>query len=170
MVRPIRLPHRVSEVVVFRQTHTKDLFKTKSGGTLAVLFALPFGLVRNLFEYDEEELFRIPKDIRGLRSYQVSNLPMGKIGGNEFPRIRQEIVFGIKGRVRWKCQDLFGVTRELVLTPENGVYVPPSILHTYYVEEDGSGLGIVCNTLFPLPADHLTNDTYSQEEFESLHI
>lgn len=164
------LPHKVSEVIEFNQTHTKELFQTKSGGTLAVLFALPFELIKTFFEYDQMELAKVPKDIRGLRNYQVNNLPKGQIGGTEFHRIRQEIVFGLCGRVKWECRDLFGQTREFILTPENGLYMPPSILHTYYVEENGSGLGVVCNTLFPLPANHLTNDTYSQEEFESLAV
>ena len=164
------LPHRVSEVVEFRQTNTRDLFKTKSGGTLAVLFALPFDLVKNFFDYDHDELAKIPEDIRGLRSYRVEGLPAGQIGGTEFHRIRQEIVFGLGGRVRWECRDLFGEIREFILTPENGLYMPPTILHTYHVEEGGSGLGIICNTLFPLPADEATNDTYSQEKFETLTI
>lgn len=162
------LCYRVDDVIEFKQTHAKDIFKTKSGGTLAVLFALPFDLVKNFFVYDPEELVKIPKDIRGLRSYQVNNLPLGQVGGTEFHRIRQEIVFGLKGLVYWECKDLFGKIRKFVLTPKNGIYIPPSILHTYYVEEDGSALGIVCNTLFPIPADPSTNDTYPQEEFESL--
>lgn len=160
----------MGEVIEFKQSHTKDLFKTKSGGTLAVLFALPFNLVATFFEYDPRELAKIPKDIRGLRSYQVSNIPSGQIGGTEFHRVRQEIVFGLKGQVRWECQDLFGKTKEFILTSENGIYMPPSILHTYYVEENESGLGVICNTLFHLPACEATNDTYSREEFESLTI
>lgn len=136
--RLVTLPRRVNEIAEFKQTHTKDLFKTKSGGTLAVLFTLPLDLVKTFFEYNQEELAKIPKDIRGLRSYQISDLPLGQIGGTEFHRIRQEIVFGLNGRVRWGCRDLFGGTREFSLTPENGLYMPPYILHTYCVKENGN--------------------------------
>ncbi len=46
--------------------------------------------------------------------------------------------------------------------------MPPFMLHTYYVEMDESGLSVFCNTLFPLPANPLTNDTFSLEEFRIL--
>lgn len=126
---------------------------------------MPVELVQSFFSYDEEELQRVPKDIRGLRNYRVENLPEGQVGGTEFHRVRKEIVIGVAGQVRWECEDLYGNKREFILTPENGVWMPPLILHTYFVEENESGLAIVCNTLFPLPAHPATNDTYSLEEF-----
>lgn len=159
-----RLPS-VLKVVEFQQTRSREVFKTKSGGDLTVLFTLPFDLIRDFFKYDEEELREVPKDIRGLRQYQVRHLPTGRIGGTEFHRVRQEIVFGLAGSVKWECEDVFGAKREFLLTLQNGIYMPPYILHTYCVEEEGSGLAVVCNTSFPLPADQKTNDTFSKEEF-----
>ena len=159
---------KIGDVVEFKQTHTKKIFKTKSGGDLSVLFALPFELVGKFFRYDKQELALVQKDIRGFRIYRVSDLSVGQIGGTEFHRIRQEIVLGLVGRIRWECEDLFGRKKEFVLNSETGIYMPPRILHTYYVEEADSGLVVVCNTLFPLPANLATNDTFSKEEFRAL--
>ena len=164
----LKNPPRVSEVIEFQQTHSHEAFPTKSGGLLSIAFALPVDLVQNFFSYNQEELRIVPKDIRGLRSYRVENLPEGQVGGTEFHRLRKEIVMGIAGRVRWECEDLYGEKREFILTPGNGVWMPPFILHTYFTEENRSGLMVVCNTLFPLPANPATNDTSSVEEFRKL--
>lgn len=142
-------------------------WKTKSGGILSVLFAFPPDILKRFFRYDEEELKQIPEDIRGLRSYTVRNLPKGKIGGKEFHRIREEIVFGLEGSVRWKCEDLFGGMREFTVTSNNGIWMPPGILHTYHVLRNKSGLLIVANTLFN-PENLGTHDTYFLKEFERL--
>lgn len=160
----VNLPH-VSEVIEFRQTQSHEIFRTKSGGQLSIAFALPIGLVDNFFLYNDEELRRIPEDIRGLRKYSVENLPLGQVGGTEFHRIRKEIVMGICGQVEWECEDIYGEKRKFVLSDENGIWMPPFILHTYFVQKNKSGLTVLCNTLFPLPANEATNDTYSHKEF-----
>ena len=82
---------------------------TKSGGELNVLFARHLNIINGIFfEYDARELEKIPRDIRGLRMYRVDNIPKGGIGGNEFHRIRQEIIIPIRGRLVYECEDLFG--------------------------------------------------------------
>ena len=141
---------------------------TKSGGTLNVLFAMPLVTVRDRFlHYENDELDRVPSDIRGLRAYTISDLPNGRIGVTEWHRIREEMVFALEGSVRWMCEDLFGDKREYVLIAGVGVWMPPFILHTYEVKEEGSGLLVIANTLF-IPNDPRTHDTYSMETFREL--
>lgn len=117
--------------------------------------------------HNREELNKIPEDIRGLRSYSVRGLPKDKIGGTEFHRIREELVFGLEGRVLWKCEDIYGGRREFELSSQKGVWVPPFVLHTYHTLEENSGLLVLANTLFN-PDDPRTHDTYSREEFRKL--
>src|SRR3989344_4735726 len=161
---PLIPKHLLKEVIWFLHDCSNDTFLTKSGGELSVLFALTQEIARKLDEYDEMELEKIPVDIRGKRCYLVSNLPEDQIGGTEFHRVRQEIVFVKRGSVLWECEDLRGNKKAEILESGDAVYMPPYILHTYYVLENGTTLGVFCNTLFPLPSNSATNDTYSLEE------
>ncbi len=154
----------VEEVIV---CEARGPWTTKSGGELTVLSALPFSTtIDQFFNYKEKELAKMPKgfDIRGLRIYSVRNLSAHQIGGMEFHKIRQEMIFCLEGSVRWECEDVFGNKKNWMLTPGIGVWMPPYILHTYKVLEEKSGLLVVCNTLF-IPEDKRTHDTYSKEEF-----
>ncbi len=159
---------KVDEIIEFEQIDTKGSFPTKSGGVLSVPFALPFHIVKSFFEYDEEELKKVPKDIRGLRYYLVEKLSKGQSGGNSYHRVRREAVFGIKGAVKLMCEDIYENKREFKITPTNGILMPPFILQSYLVLEDESGLASVCNTLYPLPPDPTTSDTFLAEEFRKL--
>jgi len=134
---------------------------TKSGGVLSVMLVAPYPFPKKFFKYNNEELKKTG-DIRGMRVYTVRDIPEGMIGGKEFHRVRQEIVFATKGRIKWMCKDMFGNKREFVLTP-NGVcvYVPPFILHTYEALEE-SDLVVIANTLFD-PNNKKTQDTYPPE-------
>jgi|SRR3989344_5011965 len=141
---------------------------TKSGGKLNVTFALPLQTLQDSYlQYENEELKRVPGDVRGLRVYTVRDLPLGSIGGTEWHRIREEMIFVLEGSVRWMCEDLLGGTKDFALDPSVGVWMPPFIRHTYEVLESGSGLFVVANTLF-VPEDPATHDTYSPEEFKKL--
>ena len=140
---------------------------TKSEAELMVRFALPFSEVDDFFQYDQTELNKIPEDIRGLRVYTIRGLQTGTTGGKEFHRIRKELVFGIEGRIEWICEDVLGRKEVLELTPQNGVYVPPFVLHTYRTIEDNSSLLVIANTLFNPDKDY-THDTYSQEIFDEI--
>ncbi|MDA2935765.1 WxcM-like domain-containing protein [Patescibacteria group bacterium AH-259-L05] len=164
MEKPSKDPAAVDDVKVIK---ARGPWKTKSNGELMVLYALAYVDIDAYFEYDDKELARIPGDIRGLRSYTVRNLSEGELGGNEFHRIRKEMVFVLEGSVRWGCVDLFGGGAEFIITPENGVFVPSFILHTYEVLEEGSGLLVIANTLFD-SEDPRTHDTYSLEKFHEL--
>ena len=147
-----------------RNLPVRGPWDTKSGGHLHVLFALPLGTVQERhFNYRPEELKDIP-DIRGLRIYTVGDLSKGKIGGNEWHRIREEMVFVLKGSVRWMCEDAIGGKTETILDRTVGVWMPPYILHTYEVLEDDSELLVVANTLYNHD-DPLTHDTFSLDEF-----
>ena len=147
---------------------TRGPWITKSGGTLMVRAYLPLAMVmQEYFRYDTSELQDVPSDIRGLRFYTVRNLPSGQIGGTEFHHIREEMVIGLEGKLRWKCEDVHGNKKEFMLTPENGIWMPPFILHAYEVLDNNSGIFVVANTLF-VPDDTRTHDTFSTEKFREL--
>jgi len=156
---------RVSDI---RILNANGPWKTKSNGLLMVSLAVSLETIqRKFFHYNETELKKIPEDIRGFRIYTVRNLPKGQIGGTEFQRIREEIVFRLEGRVKWICEDLFGEKAEFVLTPEIGLWMPPFILHTYEATYENSGLLVLANTLFR-PENSRTHDTYSMDIFKEL--
>lgn len=155
-------PARIEEV---RELNARGPWTTKSGGTLNVAVTFPFDIIQLFINtYDEGELKKIPEDIRGFRIYTVRNLPIGRVGGTEFHRIRREIAFGLEGRIRWECEDLYGKKKEFIMTPKTGLVIPPSIIHTYEVLEDKSGIFAVANTLFNAD-DPRTHDTYSHDSF-----
>lgn len=144
-------------------------WETKSRGQLMVTLALPIPVLNTHFLfYDPEELASVlPFDIRGLRLYTVRGLPENSIGGTEFHRIREEMVFVLDGLVLWTCEDLAGNIRELLLDPTTGVWMPPYILHTYQALKPDSGLLVIANTLFD-PEDPSTHDTYPADSFHQL--
>lgn len=156
-----------STVADIQTIETRGPWTTKSNGELMVIFAFNYTDLQKFFSYDEDELKRVSEDIRGFRSYTVRNLPKLEIGGGEFHRIRQELVFALEGSVDWSCQDVYGQSKEFVITSEIGVLVPPFILHTYQVRKENSGLLVIANTLFN-PDDHRTHDTYGPNEFLEL--
>lgn len=165
MEKSNRAVSTVDDVQIFE---TRGPWDTKSGGKLNVLFAMPLATLKDrYFQYENTELDLIPGDIRGLRAYTVRDLPNGRIGGTEWHRIREEIVFALEGSVRWMCEDLLGGQREFILDTGVGVWMPPFILHTYEVKKDKSGLFVIANTLF-VPDDPRTHDTYSVETFREL--
>ncbi len=140
---------------------------TKSGGDLMVSLALPLEQISMGFlNYDLEELSRIPEDIRGLRIYTVRGLSTGRIGGTEFHRIRQEYIQVLEGATSWEFEDLYGEKSTCILQGARSVYIPPFILHTYQVLEEGSGITVLANTLFN-PENPATQDTYSKDIFSS---
>lgn len=163
--RPSVVPS-VQDVVL---TGAQGPWNTKSDGILMMLFQLPIKAIRDRFlRYEPEEVERLfPNDVRGLRVYTIRDLAKGKVGGTEWHRIRQEMVFVLDGSVRWICADLYGGIRHLILDSGYGVSMPPFILHTYEVREAGSGLLVVANTLFD-PEDPATHDTYPMEAFHQL--
>ena len=142
-------------------------WQTKSRGNLMVLFSLSQTInLQEFFKWDKRELENIP-DIRGLRYYIVKDLPKGEIGGVEFHKVRQELVFATKGAVKWKCEDLYGNQKNTILTSQNGIWLPHFILHTYEVLVEGTELAVVANTTFD-PEDSQTHDTFSSSEFQKL--
>ncbi len=161
------LPPHVPTVADIETFPVLGPWTTKSGGALDVLCAFPMGDVQRYLTYDDAELARIPSDIRGLRLYHIRDLPIGRVGGTEFHRMRIEIAIGLTGVERWECEDLHGGIREFELTPVIGVRIPPFLLHTYTVLVGGSGHLVVANTLFD-PDDPRTHDTYSLEAFREL--
>lgn len=145
-------------------------WNTKSGGELNVLFQIPFeDLLKRNLRYVDEELIKLPLDIRGLRAYTVSNIPKGTIGANEWHRVRRELVFCLEGSFVWTCEDLFGKKKEFTISGNVGVENPPFILHTYKAQTENSKLLVIANTLFN-PSDPTTHDTFSAESFSELSV
>ncbi len=141
---------------------------TKSGGELMVTMKMPLQDVQEKYlAYDQAELDPLPQDIRGLRIYTVRKLPQERIGGMEWHRVREEMIFVLEGSVLWECEDLYGNKRSYTLDGGAGIWMPPFILHTYTVLAEGSGLLVMANTLF-IPDDPATHDTYSLEAFKEL--
>ena len=156
----------VADIQVFE---TGDPWKTKSGGNLATQFGapgIPIRTVEKYFQYRAADL-SASKDLKGFRIYTVRDIPEGTIGGTEWHRVRQEMVFALDGKVEWECEDVSGNPRSFVLDRGAGIWMPPYTLHTYKAQVQGSGLLVVANTLF-YPKDKATHDTYSQETFLDL--
>jgi quercetin dioxygenase-like cupin family protein len=156
-------------------THVDDVkvfsaqgpWKTKSNAVLMKLFELSFSEAQNFFSYDKEEIERLPKDIRGFRSYTVRGIPKGTTGANEFHRLRRELLYVLEGKVKIVIEDLQGEKRDFVLTPTEGILCKPFIHHRYEALEEESGLIVITNTIFNVD-DSTTHDTYGHDEFRRL--
>lgn len=144
---------------------------TKSGGNLMVHFALPYEATQAFLNYGNPEFDALKEesgvDIRGLRSYTVSDIPKGRIGGLEWHIARTEYVTALGGRALWQCVDRDGRERDIVLEEGTAIIQPPGIVHTYKALKKNTRLQVVCNTLFD-PKDPRTHDTYSRELFDQL--
>lgn len=133
---------------------------TKSHGSLNVLTTLSYEEMSSFFCYESTELQRIKSDIRGFRVYNVSNLSKGAVGGNEWHRIKKEIVFATKGSFEIYLKDSLKNERTVLISPSSqGVYIPPFVLHTYKALEDNSELTVITNTLYNVD-DPNTYDVY----------
>jgi WxcM-like, C-terminal. len=161
---PVRQPPNVNDI---RELSMTGPWRSKSGGLLSVPFALSYPQTMDIFDYDPSELDRVPRDIRGLRMFVLEDIPMGGVGGGEFHRLRIEIVFTVKGKVRWVCDDLYGGRKEFTPMRDCILHFPPFILHTMESMEHGSSVVVIANTLYD-PDDARTYDTYSVAEFRSM--
>jgi len=161
---PVRPPPSVHDI---RELQLTGPWRSKSGGLLSVPFALPYAQAMDLFDYDPAELVRIPRDIRGLRMFVLEDMPAGGVGGGEFHRIRVEIVFTVRGSVRWVCEDLHGGRKEFLSAHDRILHFPPFILHTMEALEPESAVVVIANTLFD-PDDPATQDTYPAAQFRAL--
>ncbi len=161
--------YQIPSVDQLKRLNSRGPWATKSGGKLGVLFGIDFDEIQEVFfKYREEELRKIPVDVRGLRSYVVSDLPAGTIGANEWHKLRHELVCAVKGSVRWVCEDVYGSTNEFILEEgKEGIWVQPYILHTYQALSDKASLLVIANTLF-IPDNPQTHDTYSAQEYIEL--
>jgi hypothetical protein len=161
------LPETPPSVADVRELRASGPWPSKSGGPLSVPISLSHAETLGFLDYDSAELARIGVDIRGLRVFFVSDAPVGGVAGRQFHRVRREIEFVIRGRVRWHFEDLYGRTKEIVATPERVVCIPPFILHWLTFEEAGSAVGTLANTVY-VRDDPRTHDTYSIDVFRSL--
>jgi hypothetical protein len=164
--------HNLSTTVHdIRTIETRGPWKSKSGGSLNVLLALPQDEVEQFLDYANPEFDAVQQatglNIRGLRTYNVSDIPKGSVGGMEWHGIRTEIVSALGGQALWQCVDVDGGETEFVLNQDVSVLMPAGILHTYVALEDDTRLQVVCNTLFD-PEDSRTHDTYSMDLFAAV--
>lgn len=152
----------IADIQVF---DSRGPWQTKSDGQLNVLFAINYqDLQQKYFHYEDSELNKIPRDIRGLRSYRVSGLRTGVVGAHEWHRVRKEIVIVTQGSIKWICEDTQGSKTEYILDSTRGIWTPPFILHTYEALEDDTELLVIANTLF-FPDEPTTHDTFSPSDF-----
>jgi hypothetical protein len=147
------------------EVRVKGPWKTKSNALLRMLFAFSQDELPLLFQYDEAEVKRLPKDVRGLRIYHIRDLKRGSEGAKEFHRIRTEIMLALRGEFKAVCRDLHGNEKTFRLK-ESGIVVPPYIWHKYVTVEDGELL-VVANTIFD-PDDPETHDSYPEDVFRRL--
>ncbi len=151
-----------------KELKARGPWTTKSDGSLMVNFAFPSAeFQEKFFSYNDAELAKLPKDIRGFRMYNVSGLKKGSIGGGEFHRVRQEFVIMIEGETWWTFEDLSAKTRNVLLTPQKAIWLPPFVLHSYGVLSETATFVVIANTLFD-PQDPRTHDTYSRGDFRKL--
>lgn len=143
-------------------------WQSKSGGALDVLMALPQQETEAFLDFDNPEFALIEeesgKNIRGLRSYSVRDIPKGSVGGQEWHRARTECLIALAGRALWQCVDFNGDTAEFTADEKTAILTPPGIMHTYTALEDGTRLQVICNTLF-IPDDPRTHDSFDLESF-----
>lgn len=140
---------------------------TKSGGKLDVLFKIDYQLVQIFLTYSTNELSKVGRDIRGLRSYNISGISKGAVGANEWHKIRNEIVYVTKGSILWSCKDTLGLKVDYVIKPGVFIFTPHHILHTYKSLEDDTTVCVLANTLF-YPSDPATHDTYPASLFKTI--
>lgn len=144
-------------------------WQSKSGGALDVLMALSQEETEAFLDFENPEFAYVQEDsgknIRGLRSYSVRDIPKGSIGGQEWHRARTECLIALSGSALWQCTDLYGNTAEFTIDNRTAILTPPGIMHTYTALEDGTRLQVICNTLF-IPDDPRTHDSFDQESFD----
>jgi dTDP-4-dehydrorhamnose 3,5-epimerase-like enzyme len=105
--------------------------------------------------------------VRGLRVYNVSNIPNGSVGANEYHLARTEIVSVLDGASEWRIEDIYGDSRIFIVDKTKSLVIPPGLLHTYTATEDNTRIQVICNTLF-IPDNHSTHDSYMIDDFRRL--
>ncbi len=153
----------IKDIRVFNHQQEWD---TKSGGTLRVLYALDYSIARDFLSFHEATDTN-HADIRGIRSYVVHDIPKGKIGANEWHKIRNEIITVLNGSIKWTCTDTEGNEAQFVINKGTAVFTPNHILHRYESLEEHTALTVLANTIFQ-PGDPTTHDTYPAETFPAL--
>ncbi len=105
------------------------------------------------------------------RLYFQPNMPVSDVpAGNEFHRIRRELILPLSGKIRIELEDVYKSQREVALTPGKGLILPPFIMHTLYIEEPASMI-VRANTPFVVYQGKeklLIPDTYPRETFRKL--
>lgn len=161
MWHKVRRANRVGQVKILKP---RGDWRSKSGGRIKLLFSFSSKIRNQFFSYNNREAAKLLRDIRGFRSYVVKDLRCGGIGGKEFHRLRNELVFVIAGRVRWDLEDLHGRKKIVLLKELEGIWIPPFILHTYRVLKPNTILMSIASTRYHSRA----SDTYPRSRFSKL--
>ena len=187
--RPSKDPLRVSETILYE---CDGPYKTKTGADLYVSWVLPNGnnglslpgnlTLEKFMDFDKNEERELLEHFRrehplytveGLsadRFYFQPNIPMGAIAGNEFHRIRREILLPVSGRLEVELEDVYGDRRTIDLSVGGGLIIQPFIMHTIYAMEKSATL-CRANTIFMVGSEDdkvAIPDTYSRETFNKL--
>jgi len=127
--------------------------------------------IKMLMDYVRESHPNFDLDFSGDRLYFQPKMPVSNNpAGNEFHRIRREIIIPLSGKLQVELEDVYGTKRNEDLTCGRGLVIPPFIVHTFYIEEPSSVL-FRANTLFMVNQGKeriAIPDTYSREIFEKL--
>lgn len=163
----MRKPETIHTVDQIKTIEIRGPWASKSGGDLNVLFNLPQDELEAFLDYNNPEFDNMPGNMRGFRSYKVSNVPKGSIGAKECHLARNELVFAGKGSFSWKCVDLNGGEKTFVLDGNTAVLTLSGLYHVYEALEDDSTIQVICNTGFD-PDNPATHDSYGETEFFEL--
>ncbi len=162
---PDRNPHSVNDAVVYDSN--RGPWPTRSDGLLSVMFALDQDTLTHIMQPDPHELSLVPNLRLGVRIFHLSNLAPGRIGGQHFHRVKEEIIVLTEGSVEYLLEDVYGGQRVVLMDGlTRGLYIPSFIRHTYTVRDSAKLLG-VSNTLYD-PEDKSTYDTFGDETFQML--
>ena len=102
--KPAYNPPSIENII---KIEAKGPWKTKSNADLRVLFAMPQEYLLEFLKYDKDELKYLSRDIKGMRIYSVKGLRKGSKGGEEFHRVRNELIFGLNGVFDIECEDVY---------------------------------------------------------------
>ncbi len=193
--KPLNNPSRVGDALLYSGDGP---YTTRTGAHLYVAWVLPNGgtpsedrhnsaipqgmMLEDFLKIDRDEESQLKENVRQSnpdydldfsadRLYFQPDMPSsGGPAGNEFHRVRREILLPLSGRLEVDLEDVYGGKKSVELLPGNGLVVPPFIMHTLNILEPSS-MACRANTLFMVRHGGeviAIPDTYSRKTFEEL--
>lgn len=157
-------PPRICDIFAWKK---QGPWQSKSGGNLWLVFQFNLvDLLDSFFRYDPEELGVFSQDIRGIREYEVAEVPLGTRGGLHFHRVRQSLVQVQQGEIEFELEDVFGGRCSFILTPNDLMLIPPFMFLTYQARVSDSRFTMLVNTTYLVDC----TDTYDLDQFRALQM